>query len=163
MLDKIAALQKELVALDTELRNYSSGDISPEDACLVLSELNFLKRDMSIVYDDYCASVLQKMGDKDGYILPNGAEIERKSAYDRKGWKHKDLGAEVVDRLIAMSVDMDTGEITKSPREIALEILDYCAPSYWRVKELGKIGVNPDNFCEVGELKTSLIVRKPKS
>jgi hypothetical protein len=58
---------------------------------------------------------------------------------------------------------MDTGEVTKSTRQIALEILDYCAPSYWRIKELGKIGVNPDNYCEVGELKTSLIVRKSKN
>lgn len=163
MLDKIAELQKALVTLDTQLREFAQSDVSAEDACLVLSELNFLKRDMSLVYDDYSSAVLGIMGEKDGYMLSNGAEIERKSAYDRKGWKHKDLGADVVDKLVAMSVDMDTGEITKSTREIALEILDYCAPSYWRVKELGKIGINPDNYCEVGELKTSLIVRKPKS
>jgi len=57
---------------------------------------------------------------------------------------------------------MDTGEVLKSPREIAMDMVTYCAPSYWRVKELNKIGINPDNYCEVGELKTSIIVRKPK-
>jgi hypothetical protein len=163
MLDKIKTLQKELVNLDNELQDFLKTATTPEEACLILSEINFLKRDLSIVYDGYCAGVLQLMGESDGYTLENGAEIERKSGYDRKAWKHKDLGAEVVDKLISMSVDMDTGEVTKSTRQIALEILDYCAPSYWRIKELGKIGVNPDNYCEVGELKTSLIVRKSKN
>lgn len=163
MLDKIKTLQKELLDLDNELQEFLKADATAEEACLVLSEINFLKRDLSIVYDSYCAGVIQIMGEKDGYMLENGAEIEKKSGFDRKAWKHKDLGAEVVDKLISMSVDMDTGEVTKSTRQIALEILDYCAPSYWRVKELGKIGVNPDNYCEVGELKTSLIVRKSKN
>jgi hypothetical protein len=42
-------------------------------------------------------------------------------------------------------------------------MLAYCAPSYWRIKELNKIGLNADNFSETGELKTSIIVRKPKN
>jgi len=162
LLDKIKALQAAIVDLDKDLRAFGGADASMEEACLILSELNFIKRDLSLVYDDFSNTVLAVMGENEGIMLSNGAQIERKSSYNRTGWKHKDLGADVVNRIMEMAIDMDTGEITKSPREIALEILDYCAPSYWRVKELGKIGINPDNYCDVGELKTSLIVRKPK-
>jgi len=162
MLDKIRALQKEFLDLDRDLNEFVKSGITAEEACLILSELNFLKRDLSLVYDGYANEVLAVMGNEDSFLLPNGSEVERKSGFDRKGWRHRDLGAEVVDKIVSMSVDMDTGEITKSTKDIALEILDYCAPSYWRVKELGKIGINPDNYCEVGDLKTSLIVRKSK-
>ena len=92
----------------------------------------------------------------------SGATIEKKTGADRKKWEHSKLASAVAERLSDMSVDMDTGEIMKSPQEIALDMLTYCAPSYWRVKELNKIGINPDNYCEVGDLKTSIIVRKAK-
>jgi len=163
LLDKIKELQSSILELDNELREFMRSGPEVEDACLAISELNFLKRDLSIVYDDFSNSVLALMGETDGIMLSNGAQIEKKCAYGRTGWKHKDLGADVVDRIMEMSINMDTGEIVKSPREVALEILDYCAPSYWRVKELNKIGINPDNYCDVGELKSSLIVRKMKN
>jgi hypothetical protein len=43
-----------------------------------------------------------------------------------------------------------------------IKMLDYCAPSYWRVKELAKIGINADKFCDVSESKESIIVRRAK-
>jgi len=92
--------------------------------------------------------------------LDGNALIEKKSSYERKAWQHKDLARAVVDRLSQMSVDMDTGEILNSPEDIAMQIFTYCAPSYWRVKELNNIGINPDMYCETGQLKTSIIVRK---
>jgi hypothetical protein len=36
----------------------------------------------------------------------------KKVASNRKGWKHKDLGNAVADRIVKSAVDMDTGEIT---------------------------------------------------
>jgi hypothetical protein len=41
-------------------------------------------------------------------------------------------------------------------------MLDFVQPSYWRVKELAKFGINADNYCEVGDYKTNIIVRKAK-
>ena len=69
---------------------------------------------------------------------------------------------EVARRLDDISVDMDTGERTMSAQEMVIKVLDYVQPSYWRVKELGKIGISADKFCEVGETKESIIVRKAK-
>jgi hypothetical protein len=118
---------------------------------------------MSVVYEQFANLFADIMGASDTLLLPDGTTIEKKSSYDRKGWKHLDLGSAVADRIVKMSVDMDTGEVTKSPKQIAEEMLTYCAPSYWRIKELNKIGINADSFSEVGELKTSIIVRKPKN
>jgi hypothetical protein len=58
---------------------------------------------------------------------------------------------------------MDTGEIVMSQEDMIANVLDYVQPSYWRIKELQNIGINPDHFCEVGETKTSIIVRKGQS
>jgi hypothetical protein len=85
--------------------------------------------------------------------------MERKVASSRTKWRHTDLANDVVDRVIQSSVDMDTGEIMLSPKDVAMKIMDYVQPSYWRATKLNEIGINPDNYCE-SEVKTSIIVRK---
>ena len=163
MLDKLNEIKKLLSELDSEIGQYITSNPSPEDACSLLAEMNSLKQDVSFIYETFSFGVIKIMGDSEFITLPNGVEIEKRGGYDRKKWNHKDLGSAVVDKLVKMSVDMDTGEILKTPQDIALDILTYCAPSYWRVKELNKIGINADSYCEVGDLKTSIIVRKPKN
>jgi hypothetical protein len=162
-LGKIQEIRRLLNELDKDISEFMSSSPSAEEAGEELAELNFLKRDMSLVYDAFSGGLSEIMGSTDHIQLSNGAVIEKKSSYDRKGWKHSEIASEVARRLVQMSVDMDTGEVVKSPEQIAAEMLTYCAPSYWRVKECNKININLDNFCEVGELKTSIIVRKPKS
>jgi hypothetical protein len=54
---------------------------------------------------------------------------------------------------------MDTGEILKSGQQMIKELLEYAAPSYWRVGALRELGINPDDFCDVGEPLTNLIYR----
>ena len=148
--------------MDAQLREFALSNPSAQDACEVLSEINFLKRDLAIVYDAFAFVVPDLMGNVEKMTLPDGTQIEKSSSYDRRKWQHKELGSAVADKLIKSSIDMDTGEMTKSTREIAMEMLQYCAPSYWRVKELNKLGINPDNYCETGELRNSIIVRKTK-
>lgn len=160
--EKLNLIKKLITELDLELMEYGDSNPTIVEACEMLAELNFLKRDMSIMYDSFSHSVGKIIGDEQEVTLSSGVKIEKNSSYERKGWKHKELGSAVADKLVQMSVDMDTGEISKSPYDIALDMLTYCAPSYWRIKELNKIGVNPDNYCEVGDLKTSIIVRKAK-
>lgn len=162
-LDRIQELRSAIMELDKDISSFLKENPSAEEAGTALAELNFLKRDISLVYDLFAGALSEIMGPVESLHLSDGTTIEKKSSYDRKGWKHADLGSAVAERLVKMSIDMDTGEVTKSPKEIAQEMLSYCAPSYWRIKELNKIGLNADNFSEVGELKTSIIVRKPKS
>lgn len=160
--DKLDLIKKLVSELDVELINYADSSPDMLEACGLLAELNFLKRDLAAAYDSLAFAMGKIMGNEQEVNLPNGVKIEKTSSYERKGWKHKNLGSAVADKLIKMSIDMDTGEIVKSPHDIALDMLTYCAPSYWRVKELNKIGINPDNYCDVGELRTSIIVRKAK-
>jgi hypothetical protein len=160
MLERIVALRDEFMRLEEELRNYATQTPEVEKACEVLLQLNLAKRDFSSTYDVFAMLISEIMGNSQNISLPNGAQIEKKSAYDRKTWQHKELANAVADKLVKMSVDMDTGEVLMTPEQIAQSMLTYCAPSYWRVKELNSIGINADNYCESGELKTSIIVRK---
>lgn len=95
-------------------------------------------------------------------LAGDGTKIEKKGDVNRTGWKHKDLANEVVSRLSEMAIDRSTGEVMLSSQEMAMKMLDYIQPSYWRIKELGTLGINADNFSKVGEYKESIIVRKVK-
>lgn len=155
--------RKSILKLYDSLQEYQQDEtLNPEVAGEILLQINLAKRDISTVYESF-SKFFSDLMEKEQSILLNlsgGAIIEKKSSYDRKGWQHKELANVVVDRIIQSSVDMDTGEVLKSPKEIALDLLNYCAPSYWRIKELSAIGINADNYCESGELKTSIVVRK---
>ena len=59
-----------------------------------------------------------------------------------------------------MAIDIDTGEMTMDNQQIAIKILEYVAPSYWRVKKLAEIGINADTYCEVSEGGLSLVIRQ---
>lgn len=160
MLERIKELRLELMQLEKELADYAQTSTSIEESCEALLQMNLAKRDFGYVYDSFSRLVAEAMGSVQSIALSNGAEIEKKSAYDRKTWQHKELARAVADKLVKMSIDMDTGEVVMSPEQIAESMLTYCAPSYWRVKELTSIGINADSYCETGELKTSIIVRK---
>jgi hypothetical protein len=130
-----------------------------EVADLVL-EFNLAKNDMGIVYDRLVGLLGDLMIEDPIIELRDGAQVERKIASSRKGWQHKDLAGVVMDRIVQSSVDMDTGEVISTPKEMAMQMLDYLAPSYWRVGKLNEIGVTADLYCEPSEPKTSVIVRK---
>lgn len=157
---KIVEFRKSIEILSKEIDSYIESEESLTDISEALLQLNLAKRDIGIVYDSLSNRVGIALGEEKEIRLENGGLIEKKTAYDRKAWEHKKLGSAVVDKLVKLSVDMDTGELIKTPTEIALQLLDYCAPSYWRVKELSSIGINADMYCETGQLKTSIIVRK---
>jgi hypothetical protein len=162
-LQRVAELRSFINQLDAEIGSYFEESPDLAEAGELLLAMNLAKRDLSAVYDRTASLYSDVMNAESVVMLENGAQIEKKSAYDRKGWQHKDIAKAVVDRLFQMSVDIDTGEVIKSPEDIALELMNYCAPSYWRIKELNNIGINPDLYCETGQLKTSIIVRKGDS
>ena len=133
-----------------------------ETVCSALVEAHLLKASMSVAYDSLCHVVNGVMGNLPEFITADGSKVEKRAGNDRKKWRHEELAQNIASRLNDMSVDMSTGEITMSPQEMVVKLLDYCAPSYWRVKELAKIGISADKFCEVEEKEASIIVRKGK-
>jgi len=161
--EAVSDFRKSILKLYDSLEEYQkSDDVNPDTAGQVLLQINLAKRDLSTVYDSFSKFFSDLMDREDSILLnlSGGAIIEKKNAYDRKGWQHKELASAVVDRIIQSSIDMDTGEVLKSTKEIALDLMTYCAPSYWRIKELSALGINADNYCESGELKTNIVVRK---
>ena len=160
-LQPFVELRKALIAIgDKALNNLDENDEQLWFDTLVL--LHSIKSDIGNIFTQYSNLIAKKL-ETDEATASNGQKIEKKSAFDRKGWKHEDLASEVLRRLNDLSVDMDTGEVVMSANEVAMKLLDYVQPSYWRIKELSKLGINADQYCEVGELKTSIIVRKEQS
>jgi hypothetical protein len=155
--------RKLIIDLDADVQSFVNSDPTLEEVCIALVALNHAKVELGIVYDSLVGKVSQIMDQNPEVVLPDGSSIEKKWANDRKGWRHKELAQEVSTRLSQMAVDMDTGEVLYSQQELISMLLDYVQPSYWRIKELQKIGLNADNYCEVGETKASIIVRKAKS
>ena len=157
-LQPFVELRKALIAIgDKALNNLDENDEQLWFDTLVLP--HSIKSDIGNIFTQYSNLIAKKL-ETDEATASNGQKIEKKSAFDRKGWKHEDLASEVLRRLNDLSVDMDTGEVVMSSNEVAMKLLDYVQPSYWRIKELSKLGINADQYCEVGELKTSIIVRK---
>ena len=156
-LEDITTLRTLLAKLD-ELVDHVPED-APEVANLVL-EMNLAKSDLGIVYDGLTHKLGNLMESEPLIELRNGAQVERKVASSRKTWQHKELAGAVMERLKHAAIDMDTGEVLMSGPEMGLKMLDYLAPSYWRVGKLNEIGLTADLYCEASEPKTSVIVRK---
>lgn len=148
--------------LNKELTEYIDSKPDIDEAAEGLAKLNFAKRELSVIYDSFAHSVGNLMGSSGMIETASGITIEKKTAADRKKWRHPELATRVAERLSEMSVDMDTGEVVMSAQDMVVKLLDYAAVSYWRVGKLGEIGVNPDSYCEQGDYKTSIIIREAK-
>jgi hypothetical protein len=157
--DWVTDFRNAILVLDTAISEFIE-DASPEDAATALLSLNIAKGEVATCYDYLSGAVARIMGSESEIPLPGGATVEKKYANSRTAWQHKDLAATVARRIADLSVDMDTGEVLLTAEEMVVQLLDFVQPSYWRVKELQRINVNPDEYCETGETKTSIIVRK---
>lgn len=159
-----AEFRQLLMQLDTFL-NYNE-ELMEEDIGVLIEHLvtvNNIKKDIASIYESFSQKIIEKM-DKENIseFESSTASIQKKTAYGRKSWDHKSLMEATYDRISESSVDMDTGEVALSSREVALKMLEYFNPSYWRVKELSKIGINADQYCEVGEEKTNIAIYSKK-
>jgi len=134
----------------------------PERSINRLIDLNLAKATFTTAYKQYETVVAHDMERKPFVEMPGGFIVERKEGRPRKKWNHKKLGREVAHRIHDRSIDMDTGEILMSAEEMMTSMLQYAAPSYWRVTQLKKLGVDANNYCELGEGTVSVSIRKPK-
>lgn len=156
----VTDFRNAVLVLDTAISNFLDSEVSAEEAAEALLALNIAKAEVGTCYDYLSGFVSRVMGDTPEVALPGGASVEKKYSSSRTGWQHKELAATVARRILDMSVDMDTGEVLATQEELIAKLLEFVQPSYWRIKELQRINVNPDLYCTVGETKTSMIVRK---
>jgi len=149
-----------LIELDEFLNSDDIANAPLNEALGQLVALNELKKELSMVYESYAAKLAHRMESEQSTIvtLESGAEIKCMTSAPRKKWDNQNLVSVVYDRLKSSSVDMDTGEVGLSDREIVIKLLDYLSPSYWRVKALNELGINADMYCETGEPKTNIAI-----
>lgn len=130
-----------------------------EQVADALYGLDQAKREITELLERAKDRLIADMGESPEVKL-NGRTFEKKVGAPRKSWDHKTLADVVATRISDMSIDMETGEVLKSPKEMVEQMIEFCGVSYWRVKELSKIGINADNYCEVGEPKTNIVIRE---
>jgi hypothetical protein len=157
----IEAIRSQILELD-ELVGKQLPALQPSEVCDFLVQIHRLKDELSLVYASASHIASESLGDQSELLLSDGSRIEKKMSSDRKAWRHKEIASVVAKRLSSLSIDMDTGERVMSMEEVAERVLDYVQPSYWRIKQLSELGINADDYCDVGETKTSIIVRKAK-
>lgn len=163
--EKLDLLNSALRAVDKELALLSEEDldsqIEADRVAEALVTLNVFRSNLSETYKVLETATINAMRDFEELSVA-GARLEKKTGRSRSRWQHKELGHEVARRLVDLSIDHETGEFLKTSQQIAEEMLQYAAPSYWRIKELNKIGINADQYSNPGELKTSIAVRRTK-
>jgi len=86
--------------------------------------------------------------------------IEVKSGAPRKSWDHSRLAAEVGRRVADRNMNIDSGEMSLSPQGLIQQVLEFVGLSYWKVGKLKELHIDADDFCEVGESKKNLVVRR---
>jgi len=145
--------------LDDALMQLSGLGSEPQRIAEFVTDLHLLKKAVADAWEYASSAMSQAMGDDPELVLGDTV-VEKRTGAPRKAWKHDELADEVARRIIGSSIDMDTGEVLKSPEAMMKEMLSYGAVSYWRVKNLAKIGLIADEYCEVGEPKVSIIVRQ---
>ena len=156
-------LMASLMEADKLLNEFADSNPDINEVGVTVVELHSLKSAMGDVYSTFSTKAVKLFEQAEVMDMALGeSRIEIRGAADRKQWEHPRLMAEVARRLVFESIDMETGEIMVSPEQLIAKVLDFVQPSYWRIKELSKIGINADKFCEVGESKTNIIVRKGK-
>lgn len=158
----IASLTNDFMALDKLFKNLCASDETLSTIADALVNVHGLKAEMSILYDSVCHNMIDKMDNVPEVSSSDGSLVEKRGGSDRKKWDHDRLAKNVASRINDMAIDLESGEVIMTPQDMMVKMLDFAAVSYWRVKELSKIGVSADNFCEVGESKTSIIVRRAK-
>jgi len=135
---------------------------SDSEALQDISDMHFAKSEVTRLFALMQEHAVEAVGYTAAPIAVEGATIEIKSGSSRKAWDHQSLARDVAQRIYESSIDMDTGEVHKNPREMMEEMLKYGAVSYWRVTALKDLNIDPDEYCEVSPPKSSLIVRRQK-
>lgn len=162
MHDDLVSLRRSLADLAYDIaRHISNSSIDDVDACMIFSQVQELKREVALTFSEAEKALADRIGSR-LITLPDGHLVERKNGDSRKAWDHKSLASDVADRLIQTSIDLDTGEISLEPKELMVRMLDFAAPSYWRVGELSKIGLNADRYCEKVDGKASIVIKEGK-
>lgn len=149
-----------MVSLDDFLNGDEVAEAELGEALEHLVTLNEAKKEISEIYESFSRKMIDRMASEKSteMRLDSGVEVKCMASTPRKKWDNENLLSDVYDRIQQSSIDMDTGEVGLTSKEIVIKILDYVSPSYWRVKALDELGINADMYCETSEPKMNVAI-----
>ncbi len=134
-----------------------------DSALRLLVDLKEIYEEMGIFVTEFGKATYDMKPDDFVKAIVNGREIKPDASSSRKKWDHNALTNIVLDRLIDMNRDEETGEITISPRALVEEFRRFAHTDYWVGKSLETLGINPDMYSEKEEPKPVLKVGSRKN
>jgi hypothetical protein len=133
-------------------------DVTVQQALELLATVRGARQQLATLEAIVERHAAQAMTDK--RIEWSGGYAERRRGAKRKEWLHDDL-AHAVTR--ASIVDPATGELPAEDVRRVVEqavsgLMNACAPSYWRVGQLGQMGIDVDDYCHSEPGRTTVEV-----
>ena len=154
-----------LRSFESDLMEMSNGNIdftSTEELLQLASDLHLVKSYVTELFNELQLVVTDHIGHMATPVTVDGATVEIKAGSPRKSWDHAGLIDDVSKRIVDSSVDLNTGEVVKTPTEMIKEALQFAGISYWKVTKLKELHLDADEYCEVGEAKKQLVIRRNK-
>lgn len=153
----LSTLEGWIMGLNDSVENAETSDLLQ-----FASDLHATKSHVSELFNEVQSIVTEHVGHLAVPVTVDGATVEIKSGSPRKTWDHQSLIEDVSKRIVDSSVDLNTGEVVKSPVEMIREALQFAGISYWKVTKLKELHLDADEYCEVGESKKNLVIRRNK-
>lgn len=139
---------------------FRAGSLENLDTASLVSMLDAV-RDMvntlKTTDEQIVEALVKKMGDP---VSIGGAVAEVKWGKPRKQWETEKLGALVSEEILTRAIDPETGALEVPVSQLIQRLLNFVGVSYWKVTALKALGIDPDEFCEVGPAKASVVIRK---
>lgn len=156
------AMLRQFESVLMELDQETLESIDPQLLLQAASDLHLVKSYTTTLFNEMQSILTEHLGALASPVTVDGATVEIKSGSPRKSWDHDALIDEVSRRIVDKSVDLNTGEILASPHDMIRQAMEYVGVSYWKVTNLKNLHIDADDYCEVGEPKKNLVIRRDK-
>lgn len=159
---EITTLMQELVDISEEVRSPEVRDLLPEEdlaQMLVLIDVCAKRARQAKANVDAALNVILS---QDTILeLPElEVTVEKRVAAPKKNWDHDGLLSVAIEAILERERDPDDGTINTPYAVLMAEVFKYAAVSYWRVKPLKELGINANDFCELGDRKVSFQISR---
>lgn len=103
-----------------------------------------------ITLSDWESRLSQRMGEESLYEVKTPASTwVRQKRNDRKAWDHPRLAGLVAQRALEAREPDEDGVISDPGETVLQAILGTAGISYWRQRDLRRLGIDGDNYCDV--------------
>ena len=154
--------KRHIMSLYDRIQEIDAETYDLSEMCEILVALSLIKADMGLLYEDMSKKTQVAMEQQEIVDLESGYTVERRWSKPRKAWRHEELAEIVAERINRSAIDLDTGEVTLSPKDMMKEVFKYVQPSYWRVGALSSLGILADEYCETGDPVEKINIRNNK-